>query len=162
MAMLDSTPIARLRSSKISTQPRSPRFHEHIAEMDDTSQARITLANAATPPKDHDTESPTLGRDELRKPSASGSKATLADDVRRRQHLMSWNNYDPDQPSASGSKGEEIGPTMAPRTPPSAGARNEPDVVSPYQGGRTPRSESEFVVSLPGKMDFERKSSREC
>ena len=77
-----STQIMRPSSSESGS--RSPRFHEHLHERNGCSSRprdnRGALAN----------DSPTLGR-----LPAPGSNASLADDIRHRQHLMPSSDYDP-------------------------------------------------------------------
>ncbi|TKA71677.1 hypothetical protein B0A55_07689 [Friedmanniomyces simplex] len=146
VAMLDSTPIKPPQSQ--SSGSRSPRFHEHVAEMEDTSsRAPPSPAKDSRGPRTPDTDSPTLGRDS--NISARGKGPSLADEVRRRQHLMSWNTYDPGQADRRGGN-EEPSATMVPRTPPTA---RSPEQVSPDLGN-TPR-DSSFVLSPFGSLHRE-------
>ncbi|KAK5677541.1 hypothetical protein LTS10_010113 [Elasticomyces elasticus] len=146
VAMLDGTPIKRPKSQ--SSTSRSPRFHEHLAEMEDTSNRTPPQPmNGSGSPQSPDTDSPTLGRDS--DVSARSNGPSLAEEVRRRQHLMSWNTYDPRQAGQQGRyEDEETSATMVPRTPPSA---RSPDQVSPDLSN-TPRDAS-FVVSPFGSVD---------
>lgn len=117
--MLDSTPI----SSPQSGGSRSPRFKEHLPEMEDTSPS--TAQAPAQPPSNlaanriasPTTDSPTLGRQADFPPQQSGS---MADRVRKKQHLMSWNNYDA---SHAAEREYEMEATM--------GTRKGSDGVSP-------------------------------
>jgi len=142
--MLDGTPKQRPLSS--SSSNRSPRFPEHLAEMEDTSQ-RTPPRQARGPgsPRTPDTDSPTMGRDP--RVSIRGQGPSLADEVRRKQHLISWNTYDPQQ-AAQPTRDEDTAATVIPRTPPSA---RSPDQVSPDLSN-TPRG-SNFVVSPFGSID---------
>lgn len=131
VAMLDSTPIKRPVSR--SSGSRSPRFHEHIAELEDTgspptptSYNRLTSAIS---------DSPTLGRQ-----ASAAWNPSLADDVRRRQHLMAWNNYDANVTSEGTDV--ELDSTMVPKAPPAPRSLEE---VSPDLSNE-PR-DSKFVVS---------------
>lgn len=158
VAMLDSTPITPLQQcqktpparapiyTSQSSNTSSPRFREHFTyEMADTSPR---LPSAPSTPSD--TDSPTLGRDT----GISGpvGPLTLADQVRRKQHLMSWNNYHGAHEMEAGGEGSVEG-TMGrePRTPPGqrgAGAEAAPfsppapvgrgfgreSMVSPFRG----------------------------
>ena len=91
--MLDSTPVPR-------NQPRSPRFHEHISELADTSSPPpISTHYGATPQWSTSTypqnNPPTseIPRTEAILPNHDNSRM---EDARRRQHelhLMSWNVY---------------------------------------------------------------------
>ncbi|KAK5712423.1 hypothetical protein LTR15_012003 [Elasticomyces elasticus] len=146
VAMLDGTPIKRPKS-QFSTS-RSPRFHEHLAEMEDTSNRTPPRPmNGSGSPQSPDTDSPTLGRDS--NVSARSNGPSLAEEVKRRQHLMSWNTYDPRQAGQQGGhEDEDPSATMVPRTPPSA---RSPDQVSPDMSN-TPRDAS-FVVSPFGSVD---------
>ncbi len=144
VAMLDGTPINRPQAQTPGS--RSPRFHEHIAEMEDTSnRTPPSPAKALRSPRTPDTDSPTLGRNSEN--SNRGNGPSLAGGVRRRQHLMSWNTYDPRQAEQVG--GEEVSSaTMGPRTPP---AVRSADQVSPDLSNM-PR-DSSFVVSPFGSLE---------
>ncbi|KAK6395103.1 hypothetical protein LTR65_001292 [Meristemomyces frigidus] len=131
VAMLDSTPVKRPVSQ--TSGSRSPRFREHIAAMEDTSfQPRLDNAAEQRSPRTPDTDSPTLGRDSVL------AGPSLSDDVRRKQHLMSWTSYDSGQAGSSGSPEEQMGATMKGRP-----AARSPD-VSPDLSN-TPR-DSRFVT----------------
>ncbi|KAI7506973.1 hypothetical protein KC347_g7238 [Hortaea werneckii] len=107
--MLDGMPIQRPLSQ---SSRGSSRFREHIAEMEDTSFRPVPgQAPPARSPKTPDTDSPTLGRD-----SGLSGPTTLSEQVRRKQHLMSWNSYET-KPDA---ENQSMGATMTPKTPPAA------------------------------------------
>lgn len=145
VAMLDGTPITRPLSQ---TSGSSSKFREHIAEMEDTSAYRQPpqpVVPAARSPKTPDNDSPTLGRD------SGVSPPSLADQVRRKQHLMSWNSYD----SESFSAEQPMGATMAPKSPP--GVRS-PEQVSPDRSN-TPIDRS-FIVSPMNSLDLGRRDGR--
>ncbi|KAK0306215.1 hypothetical protein LTR82_016513 [Friedmanniomyces endolithicus] len=144
VAMLDGTPINRPPMQAPGS--RSPRFHENIAEMEDTS-SRTPPGSARAPrsPRTPDTDSPTLGR--ASDNSGRGNEPSLAGEVRRRQHLMSWNTYDPRQADQRGGE-EHSSATMVPRTPP---AVRSPDQVSPDLSNM-PR-DSSLVVSPFGSLE---------
>ena len=131
VTMLDSTPIQRPASR--SSSSRSPRFREHMVEMEDTSSS---YDRASSPSVD----SPTLGRQ-----SELTLNASLADDVRRRQHLMSWNNYDP--PHSKAGTEDQMGATMGRRARPAARIHEQ---ASPDMSGGT--RDSEYVVSPLGSL----------
>ena len=139
VAMLDGTPIKRPLSQ--SSGKRSPRFTEHISEMEDTS--RPSTSNGPLEqrsPRTPVTDSPTLGR-------VSG--VSLADETRRKQYLLSFNSY---QDSHIGQSVEEQGSmTATMKSPPSV---RSPDQVSPDLSGM-PR-DSTFVVSPLGSLDLQR------
>jgi len=147
--MLDSTPIRRPVSQ--SSGSRSPRFFEHIAEMEDTStRLPPSYAPHRQPLAASDTDSPTLGHD-----SAHGTPATrrglntpLADDIRRTQHLMSWINYEANQTNASRGEEEQMMAAMTPRTPPRVRTVEQ---VSPDNGDAP--IDRAFVVSPMGSVD---------
>lgn len=92
--MLDSTPVQRTKS-------RSLRFHEHIAEMADTSSPPPTLTPPGVSKKRWgsvlyaDTKAPNFGSAQSNL-ALSGNDGRLEEARRRQQqlHLMSWNNYD--------------------------------------------------------------------
>lgn len=113
VTMLDSTPIARPISS--ASGPRSPRFREHIAEMEDTSirtpPSRMGR-NSQKSPSTPNTDSPTLGR--VSGGTASRFAVPLAAAVTKRQYLLSWSTYDPQDIE------HEMEATLEVKTPPSA------------------------------------------
>ncbi|GAB7364964.1 hypothetical protein MBLNU230_g5748t2 [Neophaeotheca triangularis] len=143
VAMLDSRPVTP-RPPHPNNSPRptsqhsstgSSRFREHLQansyEMADTSPRA-----AQTP---IDTDSPTLGREAV----GPVGPPTLADQVRRKQHLMSWNNYPGAHEMEAGDDGVEG--TMrgaSPRTPP---GQRVP--LSPPTPGRPGLTGRESVVS---------------
>lgn len=137
VAMLDGTPIKRPLSQ--SSDSRSSRFREHMVEMEDTSFRPPPDNAGKRDPRTPDTDSPTLGRD-------SGlSGPSLNDDVRRRQHLMSWSTYESND---VGQADGQMGSTMTPKSPPAA---RSPHQVSPDMSN-APR-DSKFVVSPMGSID---------
>lgn len=131
VAMLDSTPISRPYSG-----PRSPRFHEHLPEMEDTSPLRSrsspTINRITTPTED----SPTLGR-------------IVTDDVRQRRHLLLWNNYDPSHASTDRNHMHEMEATIVPKTP-RATARSPQQVSPDTEPGP---SDGRFMVSPFGSLE---------
>ncbi|KAK4507728.1 hypothetical protein PRZ48_001463 [Zasmidium cellare] len=122
--MLDSKAVGGSRESV---------FLEHVSEMEDTSQGR-PVTQITSPYSTKAGESPTLGH-------PSGSTTSLADETRRRQHLLYWNNYDQGQLSDQDARGQ-MSATMMPKTPPTA--RTAPQISPDNSGvGR----DSSFVVS---------------
>ena len=142
IAMLDSTPIYRPISR--SSRSRSPRFHEHLAELEDSgSQRALSPGRRGNSPI---LDSPTVGR--MHQPILSSS---LADDVRRRQHIMSWNNH---QPDVVDDVDDSVEAMIGPRSPPankSLPSVRSPEKVSPDLSSE-PR-DSKFVVSPLGSSD---------
>lgn len=143
VAILDSTPISRASGGS-----RSPRFREHLPEMEDTSPSqhypsapppaltRITIPS---------TDSPTLSR-----LAQFPQQPSLADDFRRKQHLMSWNNYDSSHAHSFVGEGEaQMEATMLPKTPP-ATARSPHQVSPDTEPGP---SDGRFLVSPFGSLD---------
>lgn len=110
--MLDSTPIAPHSTS------RSPRFHEHISELADTSSP----PPIQSPPNATrrwgsvlyaDRDSATLGLPQTEAIQPSHAQESRLDEARRRQqqlYLMSWNNYDDSR--AAELQGGGIGATV--------------------------------------------------
>ncbi|KAK5131750.1 hypothetical protein LTR08_000581 [Meristemomyces frigidus] len=141
VAMLDSTPIKRPLSQ--SSGSRSPRFTEHLSEMEDTSRPSTSNGppEQQTSPLTPNKDSPTLGR------GSGVSGISLADETRRKQHLLSFNNYEGSHVGPSGGDQGSTGATM--KSPPAA---RSPDQVSPDLSN-TPR-ESGFVVSPFGSLDL--------
>jgi hypothetical protein len=146
VAMLDGTPVPRPASQ--TSGSRSPRFREHIADMEDTSLARTPPQRSETirSTRSPETDSPTLGRDSNL--SLRGAATPLADQIRRRQHLMSWNAYDPRAATEGSTDGDQAMATIGPKTPPTA---RSPDKVSP-DTSNSPRDPA-FVVSPFGSLD---------
>lgn len=136
--MLDSTPIMR----PIPGQPssRSPRFHEHLAELDNTTSTAYPQQRISSPTSD----SPTLGRN-----SEHGSAPPLANAVRPRQHMMSWNAYNNHFPESGG--GMEA--TMGPRRLPSDRSVQQ---VSPESASQS--LDSRFTVSPLSSLNRRRQS----
>ncbi|RMY50497.1 hypothetical protein D0865_06875 [Hortaea werneckii] len=122
--MLDGTPIHRPLSQ---SSRGSSRFREHIAEMEDTSFRPVPgQAPPARSPKSPDTDSPTLGRD-----SGLSGPSSLSEQVRRKQHLMSWNSYETKLDAAD----QSMEATMTPKTPPAAQGIGQAGQVSPDTSG---------------------------
>lgn len=150
--MLDSTPVPRNKS-------RSPRFHEHISELADTS-------SPAPAPSFNDTtrrwssvlytdrESTTLGvpQTEAILPSQDGRM----DEARRRQqqlHLMSWNNYDDTRTAELQGVGATIGREEVQQG--GDGSNKKQGEVSPDESDSP--LDRKFVVSPMGTLDRARK-----
>ncbi|KAI7525486.1 hypothetical protein KC316_g18434 [Hortaea werneckii] len=145
--MLDGTPIHRPLSQ---SSRGSSRFREHIAEMEDTSFRPVPgQAPPARSPKSPDTDSPTLGRD-----SGLSGPSSLSEQVRRKQHLMSWNSYETKLDAAD----QSMRATMTPKTPPSAQGIGQAGQVSPDTSG-TP-VDRDFVVSPLNSLDLGRRVHR--
>ncbi|KAI6861721.1 hypothetical protein KC338_g5872 [Hortaea werneckii] len=145
--MLDSTPIQRPLSQ---SSRGSSRFREHIAEMEDTSFRPVPgQAPPARSPKTPDTDSPTLGRD-----SGLSGPSSLSEQVRRKQHLMSWNSYE----TTLDAEDQSMGATMTPKTPPAAQGNGQAGQVSPDRSS-TPL-ERDFVVSPLNSLDLGRREHR--
>lgn len=143
VAMLDGTPIQRPVSQ--GSRSGSPsRFREHIAEMDGTSRSPPrSPPSVNTPVSATAIDSPTLGRESG---VSAVTTASLADEVRRRQHLMSWNNYDPGAAVGRAGAEEEMRGTVGPKGPPA-----HIDEVSPDLSGSP--SDGKYVVSPFGSID---------
>ncbi|KAI7485497.1 hypothetical protein KC351_g3896 [Hortaea werneckii] len=145
--MLDGTPIQRPLSQ---SSRGSSRFREHIAEMEDTSFRPVPgQAPPARSPKTPDTDSPTLGRD-----SGLSGPSSLSEQVRRKQHLMSWNSYETKLDAGD----QSMGATMTPKTPPAAQGNGQAGQVSPDTSS-TPL-ERDFVVSPLNSLDLGRRGQR--
>ena len=97
--------------------------------------APLSAKSSLRSPRTPETDSPTLGR--------GPGFAALADQVRKKQHLMLWSRYD--DGAAKGSGG-----MVVPRTPPSA-SQVERGEVSPDTTGTV--RDSTFVVSPMGSLD---------
>ncbi len=100
------SPSASPRPSQ-SSGSRSPRFHEHLADLEDPRPASSLRNGVASPAM---VESPTLGR---YMPSAP--PASLAKNVRQTQHLASSVSYAKNLYGSDGRHGKG-----SPKTPPSA------------------------------------------
>jgi hypothetical protein len=150
IAMLDSTPVLR-------NKPRSPRFHEHISELADTSSpAPIPTPNAGTTQwsggtyLNGDAASSNVPRTEV---ILSGYNVRL-DEARRRQeqlHLMSWNNYDNNRATElqDGGFGATVGQGETQRG--GDGMHGKEGEVSPDHS-ESPL-DREFIVSPMGILD---------
>lgn len=151
VAMLDSRPVTKGQNSSGS---RSPIFTEHLAEMDDTSISGRPHPSQLSPASSSD-DSPTLGRDSgfsadgnmTYLHGAKGRNLSLADDVRNRQHMMSWNTYDEKE---AASAPHEMGSGMAsPKSPPTQ-RQQSPDVSPDHSSIPIDRG---FVVSPFGSLE---------
>ena len=95
--MLDSTPV----SGGNTNTHRSPRFHEHISEMADTSSPPPSLTPKTVKKRwgsvrYADEKVPDFSSPQAT-PELPAGNAGRMDEARKRQeqlHLMSWNNYD--------------------------------------------------------------------
>jgi hypothetical protein len=150
--MLDSTPVPRSKS-------RSPRFHKHISELEDTSSPPpIATPNATTRRWGSvlyaDRDSTTLGN-----PQTTAIRPDVnerLDEARRRQeqlHLMSWNNYEDNRAAQMLDGGAGVGATGGREQTPQNG-----NGVSGQQGEVSPDlSDSpldrKFIISPMGTLD---------
>lgn len=150
VAMLDGTPVSR-----ISAGSRSPRFRDHLVEMDNTSsfhpysQPQPSIPSpAVTRIMTPTTDSPTLGRQtDLPRPKHT----SLPDGLRRKQHFMAWNDYDAGHVSRGNDDLEvhEMEATMMPKSPP-ATARIAANVSPDTEPGP---SDGRVNVSPFGSLD---------
>ncbi|EMC93143.1 hypothetical protein BAUCODRAFT_158899 [Baudoinia panamericana UAMH 10762] len=149
--MLDGTPVKRPASQASSS--RSPRFIEHLAEMEDTSISPCPgIAGGQRYSTVESTDSPTLGR--ASEGSFCRSGPSVADELRRRQHLMSWSTYNSGGRGIAG-RGEGTEATIAPRRPPTQRVEGQ---VSPKSNSGT--IDSRFVVSPMANVDYGRPAWR--
>lgn len=149
--MLDSTPIPH-------NKPRSPRFHEHISELADTS----TPAPSPTPNANATQRN---GGSYYNGDSGVPRRETILPDhnvrleeARRRQqqlHLMSWNNYDNNRAAELQGGGVEatIGRSRAPQG--GNADRKQDEEVSPDKSNSP--LDRKFVVSPMGNLDRDRR-----
>lgn len=160
--MLDGTPVTLRPQSTGSGGSRSPRFREHLSELEDTSSypapqhvpvrlyKRLSRLSTIA-----DKGSPTLGKTAT---SAVNGNADPASETKQRQHLMSWNNYDEKHassaPGESSAGGEAVTATMTtPKQPPNMqSAESEKHQVSPDLSS-SPLDRS-FIVSPMGSVDL--------
>ena len=148
--MLDSTPVPY-------NKPRSPRFHEHISELADTSSpAPIPTRDASTTQRSdrsyfHGDDAPSGNpRTEAILPSHDGR----LEEARRRQHelhLMSWNNYDDSR--AAELQGGSIEATIG-----RSGTQQSGSSEGKKQGEVSPDDsdsplDRKFIVSPMGTLD---------
>lgn len=152
--MLDSTPIAPRSTS------RSPRFHEHISELADTSSPPPVLTPG--PPNKRwgsvlyaDKDTAALG---LSQASTAGMDSRL-DDARKRQqqlHMMSWNNYDEGRfAKLQGDVGATIGQGKALPSGTNRGMEGKGEDVSP-DDSESPL-DRKFILSPMGSLGKARK-----
>lgn len=144
--MLDSTPIAPRSAS------RSPRFHEHISKLADTSSPPPDLTPG--PPNKRwgsvlyaDRDAAALGL------SQAGTDSRL-DEARKRQqqlHMMSWNNYDEGRfAELQGDVGATTGKGKARPGNTDRGAEGKGEDVSP-DVSESPL-DRKFIVSPMGSL----------
>ena len=161
VAMLDGTPVPA--PSSVSNGSRSPRFREHMSELEDTSSytapptpplpAHKRLSRLSTA---MDRDSPTLGG----QPADPPGQNLSASAPKPRDHMMSWNNYDEKhtfQTSGANDAGEAVGATMmtaAKSLPKALSPGSDKHQVSPDLSS-TPLDRS-FVVSPFGSVDMGR------
>jgi hypothetical protein len=145
--MLDSTPVAH-------NKPRSPRFHEHISELADTSSPAPIPAPDATRLQwgggSYFHGDPSNPRTEAILPSHN----ERLEEARRRQHelhLMSWNNHDNNRAAKleNGGDGATIG---------RSGSQQGGNVHVKKQGEVSPDDSNspldrKFIVSPMGTLD---------
>ena len=93
---------------------RSPRFHEHLVELDDPLSETLSKRGASQ------IDSPTLGRHPELKETMS-----LANNLRRQQHLMTRSNYEPGQTNSNSGDRALMAPAMTSRSSPSAPCSQE-------------------------------------
>jgi hypothetical protein len=147
--MLDSTPI-------LHNKPRSPRFHEHVSELADTSSPAPSPTPNATATQwsggtylHQDSVSSDVPRTEAVLPSHNGR----LEEARRRQeqlHLMSWNNYDNNRAAEleNGGVGATIGRSESQQ---GGGVDRKEGEVSP-DDSKSPL-DRKFIVSPMGTLD---------
>jgi hypothetical protein len=146
--MLDSTPVPRSKS-------RSPRFHEHISELEDTSSPPpIATPNATTRRWGSvlyaDRDSTTLGN-----PQTAAIVNERLEEARRRQeqlHLMSWNHNNDNRAAQMQNGGAGVEPTMGREQTP----QNGNGVVGQHGEVSPDDSDSpldrEFIISPMGTL----------
>lgn len=148
--MLDSTPVPRNTS-------RSPRFHEHISELADTSSPTpVPSFNTTTKRWGSvlytDRDSTTLGNPQTE--AILPSQDSRMDEARVRQqqlHLMSWNNYD--DARAAELQGGGVGATIGRGEVQQGGNRSvkKQGEVSPDESDSP--LDRKFIVSPMGTLD---------
>ena len=150
--MLDSTPVPH-------NKPRSPRFHEHISELADTSSpAPIPTPDANATQRtggSYFNGNPGVPRTEAILPSHDGRM----EEARRRQqqlHLMSWNNYDNSRAAEleDGGVAATIGRGQTPQGV-SAEGKKQGEEVSPDESDSP--LDRKFIVSPMGTLDRNRR-----
>lgn len=110
ITMLNGMSIPR----PLSQSSTSSRFREHLADLDDTWSYTGYEGTPMVPSRSQ-TDSPTLGRG----PESPPSTTSLADEVRRKQHLGSWTSNAPTQLSHYTAYHDGLATRSTPRTPPS-------------------------------------------
>lgn len=68
------------------------------------------------------TDSPTLGR----QANSPQRQASLAEDVRRKQHFMAWNDYGAAHVDDVGGEEHEMQATISPKSPPASATKQSP------------------------------------
>lgn len=130
--MLDSTPIT-------ANKTRTPRFHEHISEMADTSSPPPPLT-----PNTAKKRWGSVGYADEKLPDLSSPQVTpdlpgndrRMDEARRRQeqlHLMSWNNYNEGRAAESQGNGAGVAATIGRERARPGGLERKESGVSPSQ-----------------------------
>ena len=150
--MLDSTPVPH-------NKPRSPRFHEHISELADTSSPAPTPTPGANATQrnggSYFNGNPGGPRTEAILPSHDGRM----EEARRRQqqlHLMSWNNYDNNRAAELGDGG--VAATIGRGQTPQGGSvegKKQGEEVSPDESDSP--LDRKFIVSPMGTLDRNRR-----
>lgn len=152
--MLDSTPIAPRSTS------RSPRFHEHISELADTSSPPPVLTPG--PPNKRwgsvlysNKDAAALGLSQ----AGTAVMDSRLDEARKRQqqlHMMSWNNYDEGRfAELQGDVGATIGQGKARPSNNNRDAQAKAEDVSP-DDSESPL-DGKFIVSPTGSLGKARK-----
>ncbi|KAM0718507.1 hypothetical protein Q7P37_005577 [Cladosporium fusiforme] len=157
-------PIAQLDGTPVSTpgsRSRSPRFHEHISELEDTSspQAAISSSSGNTNAKAQrrwgsvlyaNKDSPTPGLPDPQ-PDGSLGREAMMNDARRRQealHEATMGGHGPDGRAAGGSGIGKSRPGE--RRAGGETARKEGEVSPDMSGSPLDRS---FIVSPMGSLE---------
>lgn len=153
--MLDSTPVPH-------NKPRSPRFHEHISELADTSSPTpIPTPNVNANGAQRNGGSYPPGASAA--PGVPRTEAILPDhnvrleEARRRQqqlHLISWNNHDNNR--AAELQGGGVEATIGRSQTPQGGNadRKQGEEVSPDESDSP--LDRKFIVSPMGTLDRSR------
>lgn len=151
--MLDSTPVPRSAS-------RSPRFHEHISELEDTSSPPPVQTHHAPGVRRWEStlsghnDSPTLGNPVP--PTLQPGHSERLDDARRRQeelHVLSSRYYGQNQQGASG--GREQPQLQSQSIDGRVNGKHEEEKVSPDSTDSP--LDRKFIVSPMGTLAGRRK-----